>query len=186
MTKAEAPAVSPETERVRTVTWEDPMIGAVAAASMDGLDYLRAIGSGEVPPPPIALLLGMEAPRVDPGSAVFSLEPGEHLYNPIGSVHGGVLATLLDSALGCAVHSTLPTGVGYTTVDLNVTYLRPVTRDSGRLTCQAEIVHSGRKVATARARVVDGDGRLYATATTTCLILRPEKGAGPNDRDGNK
>jgi uncharacterized protein (TIGR00369 family) len=142
---------------------------------MDGLDYLRAIGSGEVPPPPIALLLGMEVPRIDPGRAVFTLEAGEHLYNPIGSVHGGVLATLLDSALGCAVHSTLPAGVGYTTIDLNVTYLRPATRDSGRLTCEAELIHSGRKVATCRAHIVDDDGRLYATATTTCLILRHDR-----------
>jgi uncharacterized protein (TIGR00369 family) len=152
------------------------MIGASAAATMDGLDYLRAIGSGEVPPPPIALLLGMEVPHIDPGRAVFTLEAGEHLYNPIGSVHGGVLATLLDSALGCAVHSTLPAGVGYTTIDLNVTYLRPATRDSGRLTCEAELIHSGRKVATSRAQIVDDDGRLYATATTTCLILRRDGG----------
>jgi uncharacterized protein (TIGR00369 family) len=161
-------------QRVRTVSWDDPMIGAAAAASMNGLDYLRAIGAGEVPPPPVALLLGMAAPRVDPGRAVFTMEPGEHLYNPIGSVHGGILATLLDSALGCAVHSKLPAGVGYTTVDLAVTYLRPVTRDTGRLTCESEVVHAGRKIATARAQIVDDEGRLYATATATCVILQPE------------
>lgn len=163
-----------EDRRVRTVTWDDPMIGAAAAASMTGLDYLRAIGAGELPPPPVALLLGMDAPRVDPGRAVFTIEPGEHLYNPIGSVHGGILATLLDSALGCAVHSTLPAGVGYTTVDLNVTYLRPATRDGGRLTCDAEMIHSGRKIATARAQIVDEQGRRYATGTATCLIFQHE------------
>lgn len=170
-------ATTAETERTRTVSWDDPMIGATAAASTNGLDYLRAIGTGEVPPPPVALLLGMEIQRVDPGHAVFAMDPGEHLYNPIGSVHGGMLATLLDSALGCAVHSTLQARVAYTTVDLNVTYLRPATRDSGRLTCEAEVVHSGRKIATARAQIVDVNGRLFATATTTCLILRPKASA---------
>lgn len=162
--------------RSRTVTWEDPMIGATAALGKSGLDYLRGIGSGEVPPPPIALLLGMEAPHVEPGRAVFELPVGEHLYNPIGSVHGGVLATLLDSALGCAVHSVLPAGVGYTTVDLSVTYLRPVTRDTGRLRCEAETIHVGTKIATARAQIVDPAGRVCATATTTCLILRQSNG----------
>jgi uncharacterized protein (TIGR00369 family) len=161
-----------QAERSRTVTWEDPMIGAEAAASLSGLDYLRAIVDGDIPRPPVASLLGMELARVDRGRAVFTLEPGEHLYNPIGSVHGGMLTTLLDSALGCAVHSTLDAGVAYTTVDLSVTFLRPVTRDTGRLTCEAEVIHTGRKVATARAQIVDGDGRLYATATTTCIILR--------------
>jgi uncharacterized protein (TIGR00369 family) len=160
--------------RVRTVSWDDPTIGAAAAASMSGLDYLRAIVAGDLPTPPIARLLGMDARTVEPGRAVFTLEPGEHLYNPIGSVHGGVVATLLDSALGCAVHSKLPAEVGYTTVDLSVTYLRPVARDTGRLSCKAEVVHAGNKIATARAEVVDGEGRRYATGTATCLILSPE------------
>jgi len=157
--------------RTRTVIWEDPMIGAEAALSLSGLDYLRAIADGDVPPPPVATLLGMEIAHVDRGRAVFALEPGEHLYNPIGSVHGGMLTTLLDSALGCAVHSTLEAGVAYTTVDLSVTFLRPVTRETGRLICEADVIHTGRKIATARAQIVDGDGRLYATATTTCIIL---------------
>ncbi len=109
------------------------------------------------------------------------IESGEHLYNPIGSLHGGILATLLDSALGCAVHSKLAAGVGYTTVDLNVTYLRPATRDSGRLTCEAESVHSGRKIATARAQIVDDGGRLYATGITTCVILQFEESAKGNE-----
>jgi uncharacterized protein (TIGR00369 family) len=171
-----APATD-QTDRSRTVSWEDPMIGATAATSMDGLDYLRAIATGELPAPPIALLLGMDVSKIDPGRAVFTLDPGEHLYNPIGSVHGGALATLLDSALGCAVHSKLAAGTAYTTVDLAVTYLRPVSRDTGRLTCDAEVVHLGRKVATGRAQVTDAAGRLYATATTTCLILSLEHGA---------
>jgi uncharacterized protein (TIGR00369 family) len=160
-----------EAVRSRTVTWEDPMIGAEAALSLSGLDYLRSIADGDIPPPPVATLLGMELAHVETGRAVFTLEPGEHLYNPIGSVHGGMLTTLLDSALGCAVHSTLDAGVAYTTVDLSVTFLRPVTRETGRLICEADVIHTGRKIATARAQIVDGDGRVYATATTTCIIL---------------
>jgi uncharacterized protein (TIGR00369 family) len=177
MSDSNAASTLAEDQRVRTVSWDDPMIGAAAAASMSGLDYLRAIGAGDLPPPPVALLLGMDAPRVDPGRAVFTMEPGEHLYNPIGSVHGGILATLLDSALGCAVHSNLPAGVAYTTVDLAVTYLRPVTRDTGRLTCDAEVIHNGRTIATARAQIVDDEGRRYATATATCLIFQHEVGS---------
>lgn len=164
--------------RTRTVTWQDPMIGAAAAISMAGLEYLRAIATRELPTPPVALLLGMDVTSVDPGRVVFTMESGEHLYNPIGSVHGGMLATMLDSALGCAVHSLLPAGVGFTTVDLTVTYLRPVTRDTGRLTCEGEVIHSGRTIATARGEVVDEQERRYATATTTCLIL----GDGNNEK----
>src|SRR5688572_6197637 len=104
--------MTPTATRTRTFSWEDPMVGAMAAVGMSGLDYLRAIGTGEVPPPPVAVLLGFEPPHVEHGRAVFAVEPGEHLYNPIGTVHGGMLATLMDSAMGCAVHSTLPAGVG--------------------------------------------------------------------------
>lgn len=164
-----------DTTRTRTVTWKDPMIGAAAAMSMSGLDYMRSLANGDLPTPPVALLLGMDVVSVDPGRAVFTLEPGEHLYNPIGGVHGGMLATMLDSALGCAIHSMLPAGVAYTTVDLNVTYLRPATRDTGRLTCEGEVIHSGRKIATSRGQIVDEQGRRYATATTTCLIIGDAK-----------
>jgi uncharacterized protein (TIGR00369 family) len=161
-------------QRSRTVTWEDPMIGAGWAREMAGLDYLQGIRNGDVPPPPFALLIGMEAPIVQQGRATFSLQPGEHLYNPIGTVHGGVLSTLLDSAMGCAVHTTLPRGVGFTTVDLSVTFLRPVTRDTPTLRCEGEVVHAGRSIATARGRITDDAGKLYATASTTCMILRSE------------
>src|SRR5437870_9938094 len=108
---------SDEALRTRTVTWENPMIGAAVALELNGLEYRTAIAAGTTPPPPIASLLGMDLISIEPGKAVFKLEIGEHLYNPIGSVHGGVLSTLLDSGLGCAVHSMLPVGVGYGTVD---------------------------------------------------------------------
>jgi uncharacterized protein (TIGR00369 family) len=158
--------------RTRTVTWEDPLQGAAAAQSMSGLDYLRAIHAGDIPRPPLGVLLGIQTTSIDPARAVFTLEVGEHLYNPFGGVHGGVLATVLDSAMGSAIHSTLPAGVASTTVDLNVTYLRPAGPDTGRLACEAEVIHAGRKIATARGQVIDDDGRIYATGTTTYLILR--------------
>ena len=160
-------------ERTKTVTWEDPSIGARAAVSMSGLDYMRAIAGGEIPPPPIALVLDMSIVEVDPGRAVFELEPGEHQFNPIGSVHGGVLATLLDSAMGCAVHAMLPAGTGYTTLELKVNFLRRVTTETGRLRCEGSVIHLGRTVATAEARITDGEDRLVAHATTTCLVVGP-------------
>ena len=159
--------------RSRTVTWEDPLIGARAAVSMSGLEYMQAIAQGEVPPPPIALLLDMAIVEVEPGRAVFELDPAEYQFNPIGSVHGGVLTTLLDSAMGCAVHAMLPAGSGYTTLELKVNFLRRVTTQTGRLRCEGSVIHLGRTVATAEARIVDGGGRLVAHATTTCLVIGP-------------
>lgn len=160
-------------ERTRTVDWQDPLPGAQAAQGMAGIDYLRAILRGDYPPPPMARLLGFGLESVEEGRAAFFVDPGEHHYNPIGMVHGGLLATLLDSAMGCAVHSKLPAGVGYTTTDLHVHYVRAVAHDSGRLRAEAELVHLGRRMATASARVTDAQGKLYAHATTTCFILRP-------------
>jgi uncharacterized protein (TIGR00369 family) len=155
------------------VTWEDPLIGARTAGSMSGLEYMQAIARGDVPSPPIALLLDMSIVEVQPGRAVFELEPAEFQYNPIGTVHGGVLATLLDSAMGCAVHAMLPAGSGYTTLELKVNFLRRVTSESGRIRCEGSVIHLGRTVATAEARIVDGEDRLIAHATTTCLVMRP-------------
>jgi uncharacterized protein (TIGR00369 family) len=111
---------------------------------------------------------------------VFELEPAEYQFNPIGSVHGGVLTTLLDSAMGCAVHAMLPAGSGYTTLELKVNFLRRVITQTGRLRCEGSVLHLGRTVATAQARIVDGEGRLVAHATTTCLVMRPdaERSAG--------
>jgi uncharacterized protein (TIGR00369 family) len=172
MTSEPEPQPSPDLERNRTVTWEDPLIGARAAVSMSGLDYMRAIRSGQIAPPPIALLLDMSIVEVEPGRAVFEMEPGEYQFNPIGSVHGGVLATLLDSAMGCAVHASLPVGTAYTTLELKVNFLRRVTTDTGRVRCEGKVIHLGRTVATAEARVVDGQGELLAHATTTCLVTR--------------
>jgi uncharacterized protein (TIGR00369 family) len=157
-------------ERVRTTSWDDPVATAERGLQLSGAEYIAALIAGEVPPPPIAVTLGFELVEASEGRAVFACEAGEHLYNPIGSVHGGVAATLLDSATGCAVHTLLPAGVGYATTDLHVTFVRPIGRDTGRIVCTGEVVHAGRRMASAEARLVDGDGRLLAHATATCMI----------------
>ena len=156
-----------------TVTWEDPDIVAQAARSMKGLDFLQKIASGEVPPPPIMQLINFHGAEVSEGKAVFVCTPDERHYSVLAMVHGGVGATLLDTALGCSIHSMLPAGVGYTTLELHVNYVRPLTVNTGEIRCEGEIIHLGRTVATAQARIVDAAGKLYAHATTTCMILRP-------------
>ena len=158
--------------RERTVVWADPVASAARGAELAGLDYLRAIASGEVPPPPIAALLGFELVEVEEGRAVFAVTPDEFHYNPIGVVHGGLAATLLDSAMGCAVHSTLPAGTGYTTLEVKVNFARAITRETGRVLCEASVIHRGRTVATAEGRVTaEQTGKLLAHGTTTCLLF---------------
>jgi uncharacterized protein (TIGR00369 family) len=160
-------------ERSRTHEWADPMITASKVATMSGMELLNAVVAGELPPPPIATLMGFGLATVEDGRAVFTMEPAEYQYNPIGSVHGGVFATMLDSAAGCAVHSKLPAGVGYTSLDLIVKYLRPMTIDTGPVQCIGTVTHLGSRTALAEARIIDGKDRLLATAVSSCLILRP-------------
>ena len=163
---------SPETTSTRRITWQDPVPSAAAGAELAGLDYVRAIQAGEIPPPPIAVVMNYAIAELEEGRAVFEGRPGEEHYNPIGVVHGGYASTILDSALGCAVHTTLPKGVGYTSQTLEVKYLRPITRDTGVVRCEAEVVHRGRKSATSEARLIAKEsGKLLATGTSTCLIL---------------
>jgi uncharacterized protein (TIGR00369 family) len=160
------------TARTRTITWQDPVATALVGAEMAGIDYVRAVQSGQLPPPPIAVVMSFSIAELEEGRAVFEGEPGEEHYNPIGVVHGGYASTILDSALGCAVHTTLPAGVGYTSQTLEVKYLRPITRDTGLLRCEADVVHRGRKTATSEARLTAASsGKLLATGTSTCLIL---------------
>jgi uncharacterized protein (TIGR00369 family) len=161
------------TPRTRTIEWEDPTIGAGAARAMSGLDYLRAMARGEVPMAPIAATMGFGVEAVEEGQVVFACAPAEYHYNPIGTVHGGLACTLLDSAMGCAVHSTLPAGAGYTTLELKVNFLRPLTARTGRIRCEGRTIHVGGSVATAEGRIVDEAGKLYGHATTTCMIFRP-------------
>lgn len=159
--------------RTRTVSWKDPAAGVEAARELSGLEYLRAMLDGELPGPPIADLLGLEAVSVEEGRVVFAVEPAEYHYNPIGTVHGGLACTLVDSAMGCAVHTTLPAGTGYTTLELKINFLRQITARTGRVFCEGTIIHAGGRVATAEARLTDGAGKLYGHATTTCMIFRP-------------
>ncbi|MGD0312625.1 MAG: PaaI family thioesterase [Acidimicrobiales bacterium] len=138
---------------------------------MSGLDFLRALQNGTLPPAPIASLFLMVPTEVDDGLVVFECRPDESAYNPIGVVHGGLVCTLADTVTGCAVHSTLESGVSYTSVDINVSYLRPVTRHSGVLRATGRVAKRGRRVAFAAAEIEDGDGRVVATATSTCLVM---------------
>ena len=161
--------------RTRTVTWEDPRPLAEAGRGVSGLEFLQRIVSGELSPPPFAALLNFDLVEVSEGRATFAVNPAEYHYNPIGVVHGGLAATLLDSAMGCAVHSMLPAGAGYTTLEIKVNFIRAMTAETGRVRCEAKIVHSGARTATAEGRIVDEAGKLYAHGTTTCLILRHEK-----------
>lgn len=158
--------------RSRIISWSDPRKAAEIGRTMGGLEYLRAIVEGRVPQPPIAQAIGMRLVEIAEGRAVFALEPAEYHYNPIGSVHGGIAATLLDSAMGCSVNTLLPTGVGYTTLELKVNYIRPLTLGVGEVRAEGTVIHLGGRIATAEGRVVDAAGKLYAHGTTTCLILR--------------
>lgn len=148
------------------------MQGAQAAKTMSGLEYLQSIQDGINPLPPICQTLDFDPVSMEDGKAVFSVIPSEFHYNPIGVVHGGLLSTLCDSAMGCAIHTKLAAGVGYTTLELKVNLVRPVTAKTGKLICTGTVIHVGRSVATAEARVEDAQGKLYAHATSTCMILK--------------
>jgi len=158
-------------ERSRTITWQDPMIGAAAMATMSGLDYLHAMLDGSVPPPPIISLMDMTLVSAETGTVTFECEPGESHYNPIGAVHGGFACTVLDSAAGCAVQTTLPQGMGYTSLEIKVNYLRPLSTKSGPLTAVGRVIKPGNRVAFAEAEITDGDGKVVATASSTLLVF---------------
>ncbi|MGB0383422.1 MAG: PaaI family thioesterase [Ardenticatenaceae bacterium] len=166
--------MSKTTERTRVITWDDPTIGAKAAPTMSGLEYFEAMLDGTLPRPAIGALMNFDVTEASEGRIVFSVEPAEYHYNPIGTVHGGLAATLLDSAMGCAVHTVLPAGVGYTTIELKVNYIRALTVNSGLVHAIGEVIHCGRRVATAEGKIVDENGKLYAHGTTTCLIFQPK------------
>jgi uncharacterized protein (TIGR00369 family) len=168
-----------ELTRRREVTWEDPMVSAALALDLSGLDYLRAIADGRIAPPPIAALLGMGIVDVQPGRVTFSLEVGEHLYNPIGSVHGGVFCTLLDSAMGCAAHSVLGRGQVYATLELKANLVKALTVTTPSVLATGEVISSGRRVITASGQITGPDGTLYAHGTTTCLVTEAHQQTRP-------
>jgi uncharacterized protein (TIGR00369 family) len=150
----------------------DPLALAARGRELSGMEYVRQIFDGELPPPPIADLMGFRGVEFDHGRAIFEMTPGPQHYNPIGTVHGGVALTLLDSAMGCAVHTTLEAGVGYTTLEVKTNFVRAITADTGLIRCEGTVVHSGSRIATAEGRLTDAAGRLLAHGTTTCLIIR--------------
>jgi uncharacterized protein (TIGR00369 family) len=150
----------------------DPLSLAARGRELSGMDYIQAIFAGELPPPPIADLMGFRGVSAEPGRAVFEMEPGPQHYNPIGSVHGGIALTLLDSAMGCAVHTLLEVGVGYTTLEVKTNFVRPITADTGLIQCEGIVIHRGSRIATAEGKLTDANGKLLAHGTTTCLILR--------------
>ena len=158
-------------QRSRTITWYDPAVTAAGMQGRSGLEFLQAMAAGELPGPPIGSHFDMRAVSVTAGEVVFACTPDDSAYNPIGLIHGGLLCTLLDSVAGCAVHSTLPAGVGYTSIEISVRYLRPVRADGSELAATGRIVKPGRRVAVADGEVRDATGQLVATATTSCLIL---------------
>lgn len=163
-------------ERTRTYSWSDPHAFLEQAAGLSGLEVMRRMVAGELPPPAIAETLGFRLADVAPGRAVFECEPAEFHYNPIGTVHAGLASTLLDSAMGCAFVTTLDAGTRWTTLELKANFTRAITRETGSIRCIGTVVHPGRKVATTEARLEDMDGRLLAHATSTILVLGDDEG----------
>jgi uncharacterized protein (TIGR00369 family) len=142
-------------------------------AHLSGLEMLRAMICGDLPSPPIGATMGFRLIEVQPGRAVFEGSAGPHLLNPLGGVHGGVALTLIDSAAGCAVHTELPAGVGYTTVETKVNFTRPVPPDGSPIRCEGRVVTRGRQIATAEARLLSAEGKVLAHGTSTLIILQP-------------
>ena len=158
-------------QRSRTVTWHEPGPGVARGLTMAGIDYLKAIIAGELPPPPMAALMQFELAEAEPGKVVFTCSPDGSVYNPNGGVHGGLVCTLLDSVAGLAVHSTLPAGKGYTSIEINVNYLKAVRLNAGPLTATGTVVKSGSRVGFTEGVVTDAAGAIVATATSTLLVF---------------
>jgi len=157
--------------RRRIVEWDDPTIGARAGRTLSGMQYLEAMKSGALPAPPITRLVGFALHTLEAGRVVFEFTPGEEHANPMAGTHGGVLTTVLDSAMGCAIASKLAAGQGYTTLELKINFVRPVTHAKPKLFGEGRIVHLGSKTATDDGYLRDAEGTLYSHATTTCLIF---------------
>ena len=164
----------PDDTRTRTVRWDDPGQFAEPIRTMSGLDFMRAFLDGTLPPPPFMQLLGARIVSVEPEAVIFEFDPAEFMYSPLGNVHGGIVTVMLDSAMGCAFHTTLPPGVGYTTLELKVNFLRPVTAGAGPLRAEGKVVHAGGRVATTEARLVNRERKMFAHATSTLMVLRPD------------
>jgi uncharacterized protein (TIGR00369 family) len=166
--------MSDDAQRTRTFSWVDPRMSSNAAKQTDGRHFLERVMRGEIHRPPIADLFDLVITDVEAGTVTFQMVAKEYMYNPIGSLHGGAISTLLDSVIGCAVHSSLPAGRGYTSLDLHVRFLRAITVDSGLLTAVGRVISAGRKTATGEGTLHDASGKLCATATSSCLLFDVE------------
>jgi uncharacterized protein (TIGR00369 family) len=161
-----------DAKRTRTYAWVNPLETAELGKTMSGYDFLHGILNGEIPPPPIAATLGFHPLSLEEGKVTFEFEPKEFHYNPIGSVHGGVISTVLDTVMGCALQSKLPQGVAYTTLELKVNFLRTVTHRSGKLIAEGRLIHHGKSTALVEADLKDESGNLlYAHGVSTCMIF---------------
>jgi uncharacterized protein (TIGR00369 family) len=149
-----------------------------ARQKLSGIDFFRGLLAGDVPRAPMLRRLGIKLLEVDEGRVVFGVVPSEMHYNGLGVAHGGLAATLLDSALGCAINTMMPAGRTFTTLELKVNYTRPLRHDVGEVRCEATVIHVGRRTATSEARIVDASGRIYAHGTTTCIVVEPGSPAG--------
>lgn len=158
--------------RERTFQWDNPLEGAKQALQMSGLEYLQAMGDGKIPFPPLLHTLDFKPTHLEKGKVIFSFQPQEFHYNPIGSVHGGVISAILDSAMGCTLHSILEAGTGYTTLELKVNFLKTVTTKIEELHAVGKIIHAGGRTALVEAQLIDKDNTVYAHGVSTCLILK--------------
>jgi len=163
-------------ERSHTITWNDPQVSAQAIKTMSGLDYLRALRDGRSPLPPMYRLFDFRLLDVEEGRVVIELTPAECQCNPVGMIHGGFACTALDSAMACAVHTTLPVQAELTTLEIKVNFVRGIKVETGNMRCEGRVIHAGSRTATADGRLTDSKGVLYAHGVVTCLILRPNSG----------
>lgn len=171
-------------EQSRVVSWRDPLTTQATVASMSGLAYWRAVADGQFPPPPIGELMRMGVAEVEKGRIAFTFTPDGSMYNPLGVVHGGAMCTLLDTVTGCALHTTLPQGRGYTSIEIKVNYLKAVSEASGPLLAVGQVVKAGSRVGFTEAQMTDASGALVATATSTLLVLELPSPAGYSTTNG--
>ena len=173
MREAAGPRNEWGTPRTRSVTWYDPSVFAAASAELSGRGLFESIIDGRLPPPPIALLVGARIVSVGDGEAVFRCTPDESVYNPLGMVHGGLLCTLLDTAAGVAVHTRLPAGVGFSSIEIKVSFLEALRADAGEIEVHGRALRVGQRIAFAEAHARNGGGELVGHATTSISVLRP-------------
>ncbi|NMM50834.1 PaaI family thioesterase [Marinigracilibium pacificum] len=158
--------------RSRTYTWNNPLEIFDKAMILTGIDFIKAMFEGEIPPPPIMNTLDFKMSELNEGNVVFEFHPGEYHYNPIGSVHGGVITTILDSAIGCSLHTTIQKNTAYTTLEIKINFLRKITQDTGILKTRTSIKHSGKSTALIESDLEDEAGKVYAHAVSTCMIFK--------------